>query len=174
MDNNETPIESFHIGKAIKAELARQGRSITWLAHQIGYTRENLYKIMRREWIYTDVLFKICDALDHDFFKLDRNLSGSELTDSYCIKMVRDYWDCSKGAYFNHSWTGGCYYRRHYDCQSGDRGDLMATIDELFNDGDIEIDVSASYYRNYVLNIEAHGINEPGDCYDYYYLRISF
>lgn len=69
MDNNETPIGTFHIGKAIKAELARQGRSITWLAHQIGYTRENLYKIMRREWIYTDVLFKICDALDHDFFR---------------------------------------------------------------------------------------------------------
>ena len=69
MDNNETPIESFHIGQAIKAELARQGRSITWLAQQIGYTRENLYKIMRREWIYTDVLFKICDALDYDFFK---------------------------------------------------------------------------------------------------------
>ncbi|MBR4918012.1 MAG: helix-turn-helix domain-containing protein [Bacteroidales bacterium] len=69
MDNNETPIETFHIGHAIKAELARQGRSITWLARQIGYTRENLYKIMRREWIYTDVLFKICDALDYDFFK---------------------------------------------------------------------------------------------------------
>ena len=70
MDNNETPIETFHIGQAIKAELVRQGRSITWLAHQIGYTRENLYKIMRREWIYTDVLFKICDALDYDFFKV--------------------------------------------------------------------------------------------------------
>lgn len=24
---------------------------------------------MRREWIYTDVLFKICDVLDYDFFK---------------------------------------------------------------------------------------------------------
>ena len=69
MNNNETSIETFHIGQAIKAELARQGRSITWLAQQIGYTRENLYKIMRRDWIYTDVLFKICDALDYDFFK---------------------------------------------------------------------------------------------------------
>ena len=69
MDNNGTPIETFHIGKAIKAELVRQGRSITWLAQQIGCTRENLYKIMRRNWIYTDTLFKISDALDHDFFK---------------------------------------------------------------------------------------------------------
>ena len=69
MDHKETPTDSFHIGQAIKAELTRQGRSITWLAQQIGYTRENLYKIMRRKWIYTDVLFKICDALDYDFFK---------------------------------------------------------------------------------------------------------
>ena len=70
MDNDkETPIEDFHIGQLIRAELTRQGRTITWLAQQIGYTRENLYKIMRRKWIYTDVLFKISDALDYDFFK---------------------------------------------------------------------------------------------------------
>ena len=61
---------TIHIGCLIKAELTRQGRSITWLANQVGYTRENLYKIMRREWIYTDLLFKICDALDYDFFKV--------------------------------------------------------------------------------------------------------
>lgn len=71
MDNDkETPIEDFHIGQLIRAELTRQGRTITWLSQQIGYTRENLYKIMRRKWIYTDVLFKICDALDYDFFKV--------------------------------------------------------------------------------------------------------
>ena len=66
-NNNLT--NDFHIGMMIKDELARQGRSITWLAKQIDYTRENLYKVMRREWIYTDLLFKICDALDYDFFK---------------------------------------------------------------------------------------------------------
>lgn len=60
----------LHIGQLIKDELTRQGRSITWLANQVGYTRENLYKIMRRDWIYTDLLFKICDALDYDFFKV--------------------------------------------------------------------------------------------------------
>lgn len=62
--------DTIHIGQLIKDELTRQGRSITWLAHQVGYTRENLYKIMRRDWIYTDLLFKICDALDYDFFKV--------------------------------------------------------------------------------------------------------
>lgn len=70
MEKKKQPYEEpFHIGQLIKAELTQQGRSITWLAKQVGYTRENLYKIMRRDWIYTDLLFKICIALDYDFFK---------------------------------------------------------------------------------------------------------
>lgn len=64
------PTRDFHIGKIIKAELVRQGRSITWLATQVDCSRENLYKIFRRKWIYTDLLFQICEALDYDFFKL--------------------------------------------------------------------------------------------------------
>ena len=62
---NEEP----HIGKLIKAELARQGRSITWLATQLGYSRQYMYKLFRRKWIYTDLLLKISDLLDYDFFR---------------------------------------------------------------------------------------------------------
>lgn len=62
---NEEP----HIGKIIKAELARQGRSITWLAQQLNYSRQYVYKMFRRKWIYTDLLLKISDILDYDFFK---------------------------------------------------------------------------------------------------------
>ena len=61
--------EEPHIGKLIKAELARQGRSITWLAKQLGCTRQNAYKIFNRKWVYTDLLLKISDILDYDFFK---------------------------------------------------------------------------------------------------------
>ena len=61
--------EEPHIGKLIKAELAQQGRSITWLATQLGYSRQYMYKIFRRKWIYTDLLLKISDLLDYDFFK---------------------------------------------------------------------------------------------------------
>ena len=63
------PTEDFHIGKIIKAELTRQGRSITWLAEQLNYSRQYVYKLFRRKWIYTDLLLKICDILDYDFFK---------------------------------------------------------------------------------------------------------
>ena len=62
---NEEP----HIGKLIKAELAQQGRSITWLATQLGYSRQYMYKLFRRKWIYTDLLLKISDLLDYDFFR---------------------------------------------------------------------------------------------------------
>ena len=50
---------TFHIGNLIKAELQRQGRTITWLAGEVHCTRENLYKIFRHPWINTDMLFKI-------------------------------------------------------------------------------------------------------------------
>lgn len=61
--------EEPHIGKLIKEELARQGRSITWLAEQLNYSRQYVYKLFRRKWIYTDLLLKISDILDYDFFK---------------------------------------------------------------------------------------------------------
>lgn len=64
------PTKDFHIGKLIKAELTRQGRSITWLASQVNCSRENLYKVFRHKWIYTDLLFQICEALDFDFFQV--------------------------------------------------------------------------------------------------------
>ena len=63
--NTEEP----HIGKLIKAKAKEQGRTITWMAKQLDYSRENMYKIFRRKWIYTDLLLKICDLLDYDFFQ---------------------------------------------------------------------------------------------------------
>ncbi len=64
------PTEGFHLGQIVKTELTRQGRSITWLATQVNCSRENLYKVFRHKWIYTDLLFQISEALDYDFFKL--------------------------------------------------------------------------------------------------------
>ena len=61
--------EEPHIGNLIKEELHRQGRSITWLAEQLNYSRQYVYKLFRRKWIYTDLLLKISDILDYDFFK---------------------------------------------------------------------------------------------------------
>ncbi len=67
--NVMTTHEAPHIGHIIKAELKRQGRSVAWLASQIGYTRQNTYHLLERGFIYTDLLLKISDLLDFDFFK---------------------------------------------------------------------------------------------------------
>ena len=61
--------DEIHIGNRIKQVLKQQGRNITWLALQVNCSRENLYKIFKRSWIHTDMLQKICVALNHDFFK---------------------------------------------------------------------------------------------------------
>ncbi len=58
-----------HIGHLIKQELRNQGRTITWLAKQLECSRQNAYKILNRHWIYTDLLLKISNILDYDFFK---------------------------------------------------------------------------------------------------------
>lgn len=58
-----------NIGKIIKEVLAKQGRSITWLAQQMGTTRNLVYKMFDREIIYTDRLLQISEMLDYDFFK---------------------------------------------------------------------------------------------------------
>lgn len=62
-------MEQPNIGKIIKEVLAEQGRSITWLAQQLGTTRNLVYKILDREIIYTDRLIQISELLDYDFFK---------------------------------------------------------------------------------------------------------
>ena len=59
---------TLHIGHLVKAELQRQGKTTTWLAAQIGCSRMNTYKIYRRPWITTDMLYKVSAALHHNFF----------------------------------------------------------------------------------------------------------
>lgn len=59
----------FHMGKLIKAELVRQGRSATWLAKRVHCTPENIYKVCRQQWVNMHLLFEISLALDHDFFE---------------------------------------------------------------------------------------------------------
>jgi len=64
-----TQTEDFHLGKLIKAELARQGRTATWLAKQVHCTPENIYKTYRQKWVTMPLLFEISKVLDCDFFK---------------------------------------------------------------------------------------------------------
>ncbi len=66
----------MHIGKRIKDELHRQGRSIVWFSENLCCTRSNVYKIFDRASVDTILLRRISVLLEHDFFNdLSDNLS---------------------------------------------------------------------------------------------------
>ena len=60
--------EAPHIGRLIKEELKRQGRTITWLASQLNYSRQHMYYLLDHSFIYSDLLLRISEILGHDFF----------------------------------------------------------------------------------------------------------
>ncbi len=62
--------EAPHIGHLIKEELARQERTVTWLACKLCCSRQNIYHLFECQWIATDILLKVCDILDCNFFKI--------------------------------------------------------------------------------------------------------
>ncbi|MBQ8958697.1 MAG: hypothetical protein IJ057_09420 [Bacteroidales bacterium] len=71
---------NFHLGQLIKAELARQGRTGTWLAKQVHCTPENIYKTYRQKRVTMPLLFEISKALDCDFFRACSEYLESEKT----------------------------------------------------------------------------------------------
>lgn len=59
----------MNIGKAIKAELKRQGKTVVWFANQIPCSRTNVYKIFKKYTLDTALLEKISRILNYDFFR---------------------------------------------------------------------------------------------------------
>ena len=59
----------IHIGQLIRQELDRQERTPTWLARKINCERTNVYYIFSQPSINTDLLLRISQALNHDFFQ---------------------------------------------------------------------------------------------------------
>ncbi len=68
-----------NIGQAIKDELLRQERSVTWLARKLGCNRAAVYRIMQKNSIDTGVLQKICIILNHNFFESLGKETGDRL-----------------------------------------------------------------------------------------------
>lgn len=60
--------DKVHIGKLIQSRLKEDGRSATWLAQKLHYSRNNVYKIFEKQSIDTELLLHICIVLNFDFF----------------------------------------------------------------------------------------------------------
>ena len=78
MEHNTT--QMIHIGKIIKTELHRQDRPVTWFANKLYCDRTNVYSIFKRKSIDTELLLRISQILNHDFFSY--YISELDSTDS--------------------------------------------------------------------------------------------
>ena len=83
----QTDNEPVHIGKIIEQELRQQERSVTWLSRKLHCDRRNVYDIFTREYVDTGLLYRICLALNRDFFayfsKLLHSAGNQDFTPPY-------------------------------------------------------------------------------------------
>ncbi len=59
-----------NIGKIIEDEFNASGLQISYFAQKINTSKRNVYNIFRRKSIDTNLLFKISEILNKDFFEI--------------------------------------------------------------------------------------------------------
>lgn len=62
-------MNQIFIGKSIEYELRNQERSVVWLARKLNCNRKNIYKIFNRSTIDTELLLRISNVLQRNFFE---------------------------------------------------------------------------------------------------------
>lgn len=62
-------IKDLQIGKRIQTELRKQGRSVSWLAKQLGMERTSLYYTFRQNSIDVELLLRISCFMEHNFLQ---------------------------------------------------------------------------------------------------------
>ena len=65
----ELSIADLQIGKRIQTELKEQGRSVSWLARQLGMERTSLYYTFRQNSIDLELLMRISFIVGHNFLQ---------------------------------------------------------------------------------------------------------
>jgi plasmid maintenance system antidote protein VapI len=65
--------EAIHIGKLIEEVFTERGLSGAAFARAINKTRQNIYPIFKSQSIDSELLCKISEVLNHDFFQYYQN-----------------------------------------------------------------------------------------------------
>ena len=65
----ETHESNIHIGQLIQAQLKADQRSASWLAREIGCSRNHLYKVFRKSSLDGELLLRISLAMNFNFFQ---------------------------------------------------------------------------------------------------------
>ena len=68
-DRMKLAIKELSIGRRIREELRRQGRTVSWLARQLCMERTSLYYTFRQNSIDTEMLLRISFFLNHNFLQ---------------------------------------------------------------------------------------------------------
>lgn len=59
----------LHIGHLIREQLKKDQRSASWLAREIGCTRNHVYKIFNKSSLDSDLILKVSIAMQFNFFQ---------------------------------------------------------------------------------------------------------
>ena len=62
-------LAQMHIGQHIRQILIEQERTTAWFARKICCSRQNVYEIFKKHNIDIDLLKRISQVLDYNFFK---------------------------------------------------------------------------------------------------------
>ena len=65
MENNG----NIHIGQLIREQLKADQRSASWLAREIGCSRNHVYKVFKKSSLEADLILKISIAMNFNFFR---------------------------------------------------------------------------------------------------------
>ena len=60
---------NIHIGQLIWAQLKADERSVSWLAREMGCSRNHLYKVFRKASLDGELLLTISLAMNFNFFQ---------------------------------------------------------------------------------------------------------
>ena len=65
----ENATSNIHIGHIIQARLKTDQRSVSWLAREIGCSRNHLYKVFRKPSLDGELLLSISLSMNFNFFQ---------------------------------------------------------------------------------------------------------
>ena len=71
----------MHIGQHIRQQMYIKSKTTSWLAHELAYSRTNVYKIYDKKSIDTDLLLRISKLLQYDFFEVYSQAIGNSVAD---------------------------------------------------------------------------------------------
>ena len=60
---------NIHIGQLIREQLKADQRNASWLAREIGCSRNHVYKVFKKSSLDADLILKISIAMNFNFFQ---------------------------------------------------------------------------------------------------------